>query len=333
MKKIAKATIPELLHELKKKYEVYAPIKAEGGTRIFSKFDFAALALEGGQLPMSPAFIFFPLSEELFSFDRQNIEPAIARREKPVLVFGLSAADAAGLAYMDTFFRDEYLDNLYFARRERSIIITYAGETGSECFEPLAKNGYDVQFAAYGDEAFIYCGSDAGVDLINQYASFFEKVEDEHSVQKLLEEKKLQVDSKEEIDRASVLLRAGKVDDDFWEWMSMRCISCGSCRQVCPTCTCFDVWDRSKEGKGARFRSWDPCILEGFTREASGHNPRGEIARRYRRIIEHKLRWDPERWGVLGCVKCGRCDDVCPVDIGIHSAAKEIIKRYGKKNA
>ncbi len=328
MKKISKEIIPKLLNKLREIYEVYAPVKAEGGTRIFGKLDSAPLALEGGQLPMSPAFIFFPLSERLFAFDKANIESPINKSKKPILIFGLSAADAAGLIYMDTFFRDEYLDNLYFARRERSIIITYVGETGGENFEPLAQDGYDLQFAALEDEAFVFSGSDAGIILLNNYASFFEEVEDEHSIQKFLEEKNLQVDSKEEINQASTLLRAGKVDDDFWESMAVRCISCGSCRQVCPTCTCFDVWDRSKDGIGGRFRSWDSCILKGFTQEASGHNPRENLWERYRRIIEHKLRWDPERWGVLGCVKCGRCDDVCPVNIGIHSAAKEIIKRY-----
>ncbi|MRR39590.1 hypothetical protein EG829_34055, partial [bacterium] len=78
-----------------------------------------------------------------------------------------------------------------------------------------------------------------------------------------------------------------------------------------------------------RSRMWDSCQLDGFMREASGHNPLGTEALRTRRRIHHKLAADPERWGEISCFLCGRCDAVCPTGIGIFAVARELVARYG----
>ncbi|MGZ5495645.1 MAG: 4Fe-4S dicluster domain-containing protein [Candidatus Aminicenantales bacterium] len=68
-------------------------------------------------------------------------------------------------------------------------------------------------------------------------------------------------------------------------------------------------------------------MLGGYTREASGHNPRNEAERSRRRIC-HKLEADMLRFGELGCVDCWRCDQFCPTGIGIHAVAKRIVDRF-----
>jgi heterodisulfide reductase subunit C len=73
---------------------------------------------------------------------------------------------------------------------------------------------------------------------------------------------------------------------------------------------------------------WDSCQLDGFMREASGHNPLGTEALRTRRRIHHKLAADPTRWGHLTCYLCGRCDAACPTGIGIQSVARRIVSRF-----
>ena len=126
------------------------------------------------------------------------------------------------------------------------------------------------------------------------------------------------------------LLLEEKVPDEFWVTISNRCIACTSCNLACPTCTCFDVFDRrGDKGNTERWRIWDSCQLDGFMREASGHNPMGTENLRTRRRIHHKLAADPTRWGQITCLLCGRCDEVCPTGIGIKSVCREMVDRYG----
>jgi ferredoxin len=103
---------------------------------------------------------------------------------------------------------------------------------------------------------------------------------------------------------------------DFWEEQSRRCIGCGACAYVCPTCACFDIQD---EGgiSGQRLRCWDSCGFGLFTLHTSGHNPRPLQSQRWRQRLMHKFAYMPERQQALGCVGCGRCSRACPVDMSI----------------
>ncbi len=116
-----------------------------------------------------------------------------------------------------------------------------------------------------------------------------------------------------------------------WEYFGNKCITCGGCSFVCPTCTCFNVFDRVfREGNGERLRSWDSCLYGGFTKEASGHNPRASKGSRLKRRHEHKLLYhtDRETYGSMStCVGCGRCSDCCPVHIGTIEVAKHLTEK------
>ena len=100
--------------------------------------------------------------------------------------------------------------------------------------------------------------------------------------------------------------------------MLMRCIrGCGACAYVCPTCTCFDIQDEGNERKGSRIKCWDSCGFGHFTVHASGHNPREEQSQRWRQRVMHKYSYQPDRLNILGCIGCGRCSRVCPVDMNL----------------
>jgi sulfhydrogenase subunit beta (sulfur reductase) len=103
----------------------------------------------------------------------------------------------------------------------------------------------------------------------------------------------------------------------FWVENSLRCLGCGACAYVCPTCACFDIQDETKGKSGLRYRSWDSCGFGLFTIHTSGHNPRSVQSQRWRQRIMHKFSYMPERNKSLGCVGCGRCSSVCPVDMNI----------------
>jgi formate hydrogenlyase subunit 6/NADH:ubiquinone oxidoreductase subunit I len=152
------------------------------------------------------------------------------------------------------------------------------------------------------------------------------------SLERLRQELELLPDDTERLLlQGAELLRVGRVPDSFWGEIGDRCIACTGCNLVCPTCTCFGVQDWRSAERVERSRMWDSCQLEGFMREASGHNPLGSEALRTRRRIHHKLAADPERWGEISCFLCGRCDAVCPTGIGIVAVTREMVVRFGRE--
>ena len=98
-----------------------------------------------------------------------------------------------------------------------------------------------------------------------------------------------------------------------------RCLACGACSFLCPTCHCFDIQDEVTAEGGVRFRCWDTCQFGEFTRMGAGHNPRPTQKERVRQRVSHKFKYLVEEFGRLGCTGCGRCVEACPVNIDIRS--------------
>jgi ferredoxin len=118
-------------------------------------------------------------------------------------------------------------------------------------------------------------------------------------------------------------------DDPIWDEISNKCINCAACTYVCSTCHCFDVSDEGKHDTGSRIRLWDSCMFQLFTREASGHNPRGISTQRVRQRIMHKYSYFMDNYKEYLCTGCGRCVQVCPVNLDIREIIKDIINYQG----
>ena len=104
--------------------------------------------------------------------------------------------------------------------------------------------------------------------------------------------------------------------------MAERCLACGSCTSVCPTCFCVTTEDFTDlaAGLSRRVRRWDSCFSVDFT-YIHGGNVRTSIAARYRQWLTHKLGSWHEQFGTPGCVGCGRCITWCPAGIDITEEA------------
>jgi len=192
---------------------------------------------------------------------------------------------------------------------------------------PFAKKGYDLQFVGNGDAYFVETGTISGEKFVTKYAKYFKDAE--KSVNKVVPEIKSKasdaVELKVDFQKALELMaRDDFVPEENYKRIGERCIYCGGCLYVCPTCTCFNIFDNIKDADGARIRNWDACVFEGYTRETSGHNPRKEKWLRTSRRYEHKLKYDYKITGMSGCVGCGRCLSSCPVGIGISKFIQEI---------
>jgi len=299
-------------------YDVRVPIRLHDGSRSLGKPGEGPLALAGGIIPTKITNIFFPQTDTMLTINPDGIQfqepPA-----KPLLVVGLTAQDADCLEFIDRFYSENYRDDIYFNKRENAVVVCVSGRCGA-----------DGEFLKIAGEKCDMEHTKAGKELVKK-APVKEQAADKVFEELQKESDALSTDDLELIQAASKLLLDDKVPDDFWRSISDRCIACTSCNLACPTCTCFEVFDRKSDGEVHRRRMWDSCQLDGFMREASGHNPMGEEQIRTRRRIHHKLAADVTRWGHLTCYLCGRCDLVCPTGIGIKAVCGEMVEQYGSK--
>lgn len=119
-----------------------------------------------------------------------------------------------------------------------------------------------------------------------------------------------------------------------WQKVSEKCLGCGTCNLLCPTCYCFDVRDEieldAESGKRERF--WDGCMLNSFAEVAGGENFRDKLHNRTRHRLYRKFKYITDHSGELSCVGCGRCSGFCPANISIVGIINDLIEEVSHKN-
>jgi ferredoxin len=115
-----------------------------------------------------------------------------------------------------------------------------------------------------------------------------------------------------------------------WDEVAARCLACGNCTMVCPTCFCTTVSDVTDlTGQHAeRWRTWDSCFTLDFS-YVHGGSVRTSTKARYRQWLTHKLATWIDQFGTSGCVGCGRCITWCPVAIDITAEVGAIRQSAG----
>jgi len=136
---------------------------------------------------------------------------------------------------------------------------------------------------------------------------------DETKAKKVKESSYRKVTRKIDIEDIKQRLLPAFDNQDYWEKVAAKCLSCGICTFLCPTCYCFDINDELVENKGKRFRSWDSCAFPIYTKMPM-ENPREEKWRRVRQRVYHKYEFYPMNFSVIACTGCGRCIRHCPVN-------------------
>lgn len=122
-------------------------------------------------------------------------------------------------------------------------------------------------------------------------------------------------------------LDASVAKSSMWDEYDSRCIACGRCNFVCPTCTCFTMQDifYTDNGKvGERRRVQASCMVDGFTNVAGGESYRKKNGQRMRFKVLHKVLDYKQRNGYHMCVGCGRCDDICPEYISFSNCINKL---------
>jgi len=326
MKVITQNQLHDFLHSLATEYDVFGPVALHDGTLSLGQLESEPFKLLSGIIPLRISSIFFPHSSQVLTISDGRVDvPQTAA--KPILVIGLTDKDLEALEFTDNVFLTGCRDELYHQNRSSSIVI---GVSGRSCvngeFSKIAGGKCDIELINNGENFVVYPYSEQGKLLSDRIDSEDCVI----SIEALQQESDSLIEpDKDIILKASELLLQNKVSDEFWSNIANQCIECTSCNNVCPTCTCFDMYDVSQKNKVTRYRQWDSCLLSGFMREASGHNPLGDQASRARRRIHHKLAADVQRWGKISCFLCGRCDDICPTGLGMKAVARDIVEQFG----
>ncbi len=335
MKTLAKKNITDVLAHWAEKYDILCPTQTAQGECIFDSFDRATFTLDYTKPPLSPKSIFFPQADIIFKVENNEYREVVSARN--TLLFGIRSCDLMGIRQATSFMTRDQQDVYYQAKRDGVLTIGMACPKAQNetCFcttthsGPVAEKGFDLQLFDMGEDFLVQVGSARGEALLNGVAcGDVDDTSAKKSIAEFDQKAARSIPEVTSVAEAMNKLRDRHVDDKLWNEFGDKCITCGGCAFVCPTCTCFNVYDQqTKTGNGLRVRAWDACLYGGFTREASGHNPRGKQAIRLKRRHEHKLldynKTDIQE-ALCGCVGCGRCSDYCPVHIGTLEVVKAI---------
>lgn len=340
---LKKSDIPLLLKAATSDWNIFAPLTVLGEDVVFSQLPKSGSELDEALKRLNltdvwvvvpPKDICFPQLELMMTFDGEKINEVV--ESSPKLLFGLKACDLKGMLFADDFFSRNFKDKYYLSRKQKRLTVVIGcvkPPRPSACFctstgtGPFLDKEFDIQLVDLGDSFYVEIGSADGETFVTKYGNFFKDAQaqaKEHA-QQVKEEGAERVELKVDFQKALEMMKDEQFNpEEVYKRIAERCIYCGGCLYTCPTCTCFNVFDEKKGVKGLRKRNWDACVFEGYTREASGHNPRNKKFLRTARRYEHKLKYDYRVTGKSGCVGCGRCLASCPVEIGISKFIEEI---------
>jgi len=333
LKKTDKNRFKAFLRELAEGKDCIAPVRRDGVVRFRSLRTGDEPDFSEWNTRMSVKEVFFPQSECLFEYGldpkAMSVNPPAADTRERIVV-GVRPCDARSLAILDHVFASGDLkDDYYLDKRRRTTIIGMAClEPLQTCFcgsvggSPFGEEGMDVLLFDLGEKYIAKAVTKKGEALI---AAWEEASPDEAAA---VEEKRRAAEARARKDISPERVKEildGIFEDDFWDRVHERCLGCGTCTFLCPTCHCFDLADEVASGMGRRVRVWDTCMFPQFTRQASGANPRPSGKERMRQRVMHKFRYFVENYGVAACVGCGRCVIWCPVNLDIREVLDEIV--------
>ena len=260
-----------------------------------------------------------PINQVLFYFTEKEFKTS-DENEKKLLVF-LRACDLNGIKRLDQIYLGNGVEKDFFYKRLRDkvkFVLIGCRESYRNCFcvsmNSNKAEDYSIGLNIRENEVYL--------DIKDEELNVFNGQSYEFEVD-FVKENNISVEIPENIDAVSLSKH------EMWNEYDARCIACGRCNFVCPTCACFtmqDIFYKENENVGERRRVWASCQVDGYTDMAGGHSFRKKQGERMRFKVMHKIHDFNKRFGYDMCVGCGRCDDACPQYISFSECIDKVKK-------
>lgn len=316
----------DMLANLQLEYDVFAPVLlpfkgtfSDTDSIRYQKIDSILEAEFDKKSHFSAKEVVSPITQRLFYFmNGQYTIPETS--EKKALVFlracDLHAFVRTDLIYLKNGFEDPY----YKALRDKVKFVLFGCKQSFESCYCVSmgtnrNDKYDMGFDMRENQIFLDV-KDA------ELATYFSGAETEFEIPYVTEN-----DTKVGLPNIQTLNLEKVINHSLWEEYNTRCIACGKCNFVCPTCTCTTTQDVAyveQPQNGERRRVWASCMVAGFSAMAGGHDFRVENGQKMRFKTMHKVFDFQKRFDMTMCVGCGRCDDACPEYISFSTIINKV---------
>ncbi len=277
----------------------------------------------------SPKSYLFPPQQPLWRSVREHDGTLrfdrLPEPEGAIALFGVRPCDLAAIGRLDRhLLRAGAEDPWYRARRENTLLITVSCHQAAEtCFcvstatGPAAEQGFDLRLDELDDGFLLWSGSTQGekiaVALQLSSATSEQLQQGRQQIEQVVERQQRQITADDFRPHFS-----GAEDSPLWQQIAERCLGCGNCTAVCPTCFCHREEEVASLDlqQSTHQRVWDSCFSDEHS-QLHGVPIRSGRRERYRQWMTHKLAGWHDQFGESGCVGCGRCITWCPVGIDL----------------
>lgn len=322
--RLDKLSFNEGLKTLKSEYKILAPVtipfKGTYSDTDITKYE-EITTIEEVELNKKSNFsakeVILPINQVLFYFTEKEYKESDVDNKK-LLVF-LRACDLNGIKRLDEIYLRNGVEKDYYYERLREkvkFVLIGCKESFRNCFcvsmGTSKSDDYSMALNIRQDEIYL--------DIKDEELNVFNGKDCNFEVD-FVKKNTISV----EVPEISNPVELSK--NSIWEDYDQRCIACGRCNFVCPTCSCFtmqDIYYKENENVGERRRVWASCQVDGYTDMAGGHSFRNNKGERMRFKVMHKIHDFNKRFGYHMCVGCGRCDDACTQYISFSECIDKI---------
>lgn len=328
---LAQKAVPELIEHLKKIAPLYGPHRKGEKSYSFERVTNSGdVVLDYNRTLLSLKKYFLPPTERLlrFSIQKQKVEEEDIKPEKRIF-FGVHSYDMQAILRLDHNMIEGHPESGYILRRQDAIFIGISFEPDEYHFSRSVgirveeMEGFDLFLNKVDKDYHLFILNKRGSELLKG----FNKLKEVKEIVRF--ERNFKNKIKYHYNRIPEVFEH-VYHSEVWHKVAQRCLGCGTCNLMCPTCYCFDVTDDVALDiqSGERLRRWDSCMLTPFAEVAGGENFRDKYEQRTRHRVYRKFKYITDREGVPWCVGCGRCTAFCPAGISLTEIVNDLIQEY-----